>query len=120
FIVGPVTHSFEADELRGGGVEAHFQALDLAGPAVDTGLGDAVAQVRGDLDQPMVGAWVEAEAGAGNAGGLMLHPVPYGRAEPPGSTLRLSKCSSNSVHSWAVTSRYSSAGRILRRLSRCA
>lgn len=63
-----VVCSVQGDQLAGGFVEAGLEALDFAEPAVEIGFGDAVAQVRDDLDQAWAGAGVDAEAGAADAG----------------------------------------------------
>jgi hypothetical protein len=71
-------HPVEAGKFSCGGVQADLEALDLAGPAVGAGLGYAVAQVVGDLDQAWACLWVDAQAGAADAGFSEL----WGRSLP--------------------------------------
>lgn len=64
----PVAHPVQADQLSGGRVQAGLEAGGLAEPAVEVGLGDAVAQVGGDLDQPRPDCGLQPQTRAWDAG----------------------------------------------------
>ncbi|MEV0074416.1 hypothetical protein [Amycolatopsis sp. NPDC050768] len=60
--------SVEADQLAGCFIQAGLQAGDFSEPSVVVGFVDAFAEVGDDLHEPRSCAWVEAQAGAADAG----------------------------------------------------